>query len=55
MNALSPMQVLVEAQQTPALLGHSRAGTRPRAVCRDELTQPHDEDAFEGFVDGAGI
>jgi hypothetical protein len=55
MNALSPMQVLVQAHPTQAPLGPSRAGARRWAVCRDELTHPDDEDAFEGFVDGAGI
>jgi hypothetical protein len=55
MNALSHLPVLVEANQAQAPLGQGREDARPGEVCRDEEPSPQDEDAFEGFIDGAGI
>jgi hypothetical protein len=55
MNALSQLQVLVEANPTQAPLGRGREEARLREVCQDEQTPPQGEDAFEGFIDGAGI
>jgi hypothetical protein len=36
-------------------MGQRREGARPRDVCRDEPTQPQDEDTAESFIGGAGI
>jgi hypothetical protein len=55
MNALSKLQFPIEIDQTQAPLGQGIEGAWPTTACWDEPTQPQDEDAFEGFVDGAGI
>ena len=46
MNALPYLEVLLEAD---------RGQAPPKEACRDERTRPQDEDASEGFIDGAGI
>jgi hypothetical protein len=53
MNALSRLEGLLEADRSP--LGPRSEGPLPEEACCDEHTQPQDEGASEGFVDGAGI
>jgi hypothetical protein len=51
MNAV--LQLVFQSELTPAPLGQAPEGTRD--VVPDEQTQPQDESAVDGLVDGAGI
>jgi hypothetical protein len=55
MNARSYLEVLLEADRGQAPLGRRGEGALPKEACWDGKTPPQDEDAFEGFIGGAGI